>query len=120
MAGSFGFESDKYGVSVAIGERRLLPAVREAEDSTIIVADGFSCREQISQQTDREALHLAEVIQLGSQQSGSMGERPEAELGARRKTTRRNARLRAATALGLIAGGAVLLAQGIRRTGTHS
>ncbi|HEY4676370.1 MAG TPA: FAD-linked oxidase C-terminal domain-containing protein [Candidatus Angelobacter sp.] len=119
MAGSFGFESDKYGVSVAIGERRLLPAVREAEDSTIIVADGFSCREQISHQTDREALHLAEVIQLGSRQSGGTGERPEAELSARRKTARRNARLRAATALALITGGAVLLARGIRRTGTH-
>lgn len=63
MAGSFGFESDKYDVSIAIGERKLLPAVRKAPLSTLIMADGFSCREQISQETGRHALHLAEVIQ---------------------------------------------------------
>ena len=49
MAGSFGFESDKYDLSVKVGERVLLPAVREAEPSTVLVADGFSCREQIAQ-----------------------------------------------------------------------
>jgi Fe-S oxidoreductase/FAD/FMN-containing dehydrogenase len=112
MAGSFGFENDKYDVSLAIGERRLLPAVRKADDSTIIVADGFSCREQISQQTQREALHLAEVIQLAREaEISEKGERPEAKFIARRKATRRNARLRAATALALIAGGAMLLAK---------
>jgi Fe-S oxidoreductase len=111
MAGSFGFESDKYEVSVAIGERRLLPAVRKAEDSTIIVADGFSCREQISQQTDREALHLAEVIQFAKQSDSINGERPESKLTARRKATRRNARLRAAATLALIAGSTVVLAK---------
>ncbi|MFL6314214.1 MAG: FAD-binding and (Fe-S)-binding domain-containing protein [Terriglobales bacterium] len=111
MAGSFGFESDKYDISVAIGERRLLPTVRKAEDSTLIVADGFSCREQISQQTDREALHLAEVIQLAKASDTIHGERPEAKLTARRKATRRNARLRAAAVLALIAGGVVVLAK---------
>jgi FAD/FMN-containing dehydrogenase/Fe-S oxidoreductase len=115
MAGSFGFESDKYGVSVAVGERRLLPAVREAEDSTVIVADGFSCREQISQLTDREALHLAEVIQLANKSGAVQGRRPEAELVTRRKTARRNARLRAAGALALIAGGAIFLARRFSR-----
>jgi Fe-S oxidoreductase len=109
MAGSFGFENDKYNVSVQIGERRLLPAVREAEDSTIIVADGFSCREQISQQTDREALHLAEVIQLAHESSTSNGHHPEATLVARRKASRRSARLRAAAVLALIAGATTLL-----------
>ena len=48
MAGSFGFESGKYDISIAIGERRLLPAVRKAPASTFIIADGFSCREQIA------------------------------------------------------------------------
>jgi Fe-S oxidoreductase len=115
MAGSFGFESDKYGVSVAVGERRLLPAVREAEDSTVIVADGFSCREQISQLTDREALHLAEVIQLANKSGAVQGRRPEAELVTRRKTARRNARLRAAGALALIAGGAIFLGRRFSR-----
>ena len=111
MAGSFGFESDKYEVSVAIGERRLLPAVREAADSIIIVADGFSCREQISQQTEREALHLAEVIQLAREASISNGEPPEARLAARKKASRRNARWRAAAVLVLIGGAAVLFAR---------
>ena len=105
MAGSFGFESDKYDVSIAIGERRLLPAVRQAADSTVIVADGFSCREQISQQTERQALHLAEVIQLARESGTNNGERPEAKLAARRKASRRNARWRAAAALALLAGG---------------
>ncbi len=111
MAGSFGFESDKYDVSIAIGERRLLPAVRQAADSTVIVADGFSCREQISQQTERQALHLAEVIQLARESGTNNGERPEAKLAARRKASRRNARWRAAAALALLAGGSVFLAR---------
>jgi Fe-S oxidoreductase len=64
MAGSFGFEHDKYDISLAIGEMQLLPAVRSASADTLIVADGFSCREQIRQATDRRALHLAEVLRL--------------------------------------------------------
>ncbi|MGB2836580.1 MAG: FAD-linked oxidase C-terminal domain-containing protein [Candidatus Sulfotelmatobacter sp.] len=64
MAGSFGFERDKYGVSMAIGELELLPAVRRAPADWLIIADGFSCREQIAQGTPRRALHLAEVLQM--------------------------------------------------------
>jgi FAD/FMN-containing dehydrogenase/Fe-S oxidoreductase len=64
MAGSFGFESDKYDVSVRIGERVLLPAVRRTPPSTLVVADGFSCKEQIAQLTNRGALHPAEVLAL--------------------------------------------------------
>jgi len=64
MAGAFGFEPDKYELSMRVGERVLLPAIRDAERDTIIVADGFSCREQIAQGTDREALHLAQVLQM--------------------------------------------------------
>ena len=66
MAGPFGFEKDKYAVSQQIGERVLLPAVRQADADTFIVSDGFSCREQIHQATGRKALHLAEVIQMAS------------------------------------------------------
>ncbi len=65
MAGAFGFEADKFAVSQAIGERVLLPAVRKAGRDTLIVADGFSCREQIVQATGREAIHVAEVLQGG-------------------------------------------------------
>jgi len=64
MAGSFGFEAEHYDVSVAVGERRLLPTVREADGDTLVIADGFSCREQIAGLTGRGALHLAQVLQM--------------------------------------------------------
>ena len=64
MAGAFGFEKDKFAVSQAVGERVLLPAVRQAAPDTLIVSDGFSCREQIHQATGRRAIHLAEAMQL--------------------------------------------------------
>jgi FAD/FMN-containing dehydrogenase/Fe-S oxidoreductase len=64
MAGAFGFEEEHYDISAKIGEHGLLPHVRNAGTSEIIIADGFSCREQISQMTNREALHVAEVLQL--------------------------------------------------------
>jgi FAD/FMN-containing dehydrogenase/Fe-S oxidoreductase len=64
MAGPFGFDREKYEVAQAIGERVLLPAVRSASQDTLIVTDGFSCREQIYQSTGRRAYHLVEVIQL--------------------------------------------------------
>jgi Fe-S oxidoreductase len=65
MAGPFGFEKNKYAVSQAVGERVLLPAVRAADPSALIVADGFSCREQIVQGTGRNAIHLAELLRTG-------------------------------------------------------
>ena len=64
MAGSFGFERDKYDVSMAIGELELLPAIRQSTADSLIIANGFSCREQIAQGTGRRALHLAEVLQM--------------------------------------------------------
>jgi Fe-S oxidoreductase len=64
MAGAFGFEADKYTVSQAVGERVLLPAVRAAAAGTMIVSDGFSCREQIQHATGRRAMHVAEVVQM--------------------------------------------------------
>ena len=66
MAGPFGFAKDKFAVSQAVGERVLLPAVRNAPVDALIVSDGFSCREQIFQATGRRALHLAEAILLGN------------------------------------------------------
>ena len=62
MAGAFGFSAETYRVSMAIGERALLPAVRASSDRTLIVADGFSCAEQIRHGTGREALHLAQLL----------------------------------------------------------
>jgi FAD/FMN-containing dehydrogenase/Fe-S oxidoreductase len=62
MAGPFGFEADKFDVSKAIANLGLLPAVNAAGAMTLIVADGFSCREQIGQLSDREGMHLAEIL----------------------------------------------------------
>jgi Fe-S oxidoreductase len=64
MAGPFGLAQDKFAVSQAIGERVLLPAVRRASPDTLVVADGFSCQEQIRQGTGRRAMHPAEVLRL--------------------------------------------------------
>jgi Fe-S oxidoreductase len=64
MAGPFGYDRDKFGVSQAVGERVLLPAVRGAPAEALIVSDGFSCREQIFQATGRRAIHLAEAMQI--------------------------------------------------------
>jgi FAD/FMN-containing dehydrogenase/Fe-S oxidoreductase len=62
MAGPFGFEADKFEVSKRIASDGLLPAIESASPATLIVADGFSCREQISQLGHRGALHFAEVL----------------------------------------------------------
>lgn len=72
MAGYFGYKKgDPYEISVKSGERVLLPAVRSAGDNTLIIADGFSCREQIEQETKRKGLHLAQVIELALQENRS-------------------------------------------------
>jgi FAD/FMN-containing dehydrogenase/Fe-S oxidoreductase len=62
MAGSFGYESEHYEISRAIGEQRLFPALRQADPDTVIVAPGFSCRRQIEHFTGRTALHPAELL----------------------------------------------------------
>jgi FAD/FMN-containing dehydrogenase/Fe-S oxidoreductase len=62
MAGAFGFEADKYEVSRTIAERGILPVIRKADAHTAILANGFSCREQIEQLSGRRTLHLAEYL----------------------------------------------------------
>ncbi len=72
MAGGFGFESGShYDVATKIGEQRLFPAVAEAPKDTLVIANGFSCREMISQTTDRQGLHLAQVIRMGMDEGPS-------------------------------------------------
>jgi FAD/FMN-containing dehydrogenase/Fe-S oxidoreductase len=89
MAGSFGFEEDKYDISVAIGELELMPAIRHAPPDWLIIADGFSCREQIAQGSPRHALHLAEVLQMalrrGSGPAGATQSSPYPESAAIRR-----------------------------------
>jgi FAD/FMN-containing dehydrogenase/Fe-S oxidoreductase len=65
MAGPFGFEAGKYQVSRAIANLSLIPAVESADPATIVVADGFSCREQIGQLGHKQAMHFAEVLAKG-------------------------------------------------------
>lgn len=62
MAGPFGFEKDKYGISLALANRVLMPRVRECSRDTLILTNGFSCREQIAQLSDRRAIHLAQAL----------------------------------------------------------
>jgi len=62
MAGSFGYEAEHYDTSIAMAELSLMPAVRNADADTLIVADGTSCRHQIADGSDRQAMHVAEVL----------------------------------------------------------
>jgi Fe-S oxidoreductase len=113
MAGPFGFEEEKYDVSVAIGELELLPAVRKADPDVMVIADGFSCREQIGQCTKRHALHLAEVIQMALQKGpkGVPGAYPEREIVAKREAAIRRSMAKAGLTLaGALAGAGVLWA----------
>jgi len=81
MAGSWGYEKgEHYDVSMKAGERVLLPAVREADKDALILTDGFSCRSQIKEATDRRALHLAQVLQMALRDGGGPpGDYPESE-----------------------------------------
>ncbi len=105
MAGSFGFErGDHYRVSQAAGERVLLPKVRSAADETLILADGFSCREQIAQGTDRRAMHLAELLRLAQRDGAALkGPRAEDAIVGRLPPLPLGARLRRALPLLLVA-----------------
>ncbi len=79
LAGSFGFEREHYDVSMKVGERRLLPAVRNADPHTLLVADGFSCKTQVEHATDRRALHTAQILKLALEygEDGPEGPYPE-------------------------------------------
>jgi FAD/FMN-containing dehydrogenase/Fe-S oxidoreductase len=79
MAGSFGFAPEKYEISMKVGELGVLPKVRSAAKDTLILADGFSCKTQIEQATDRRALHLAQILRMASSDgpTGTPGDYPE-------------------------------------------
>ena len=64
MAGAFGFDAHNYDLSLKIGERVILPLVRDAHPDALIIANGFSCREQIEQATGRTTCHLADVLNM--------------------------------------------------------
>jgi Fe-S oxidoreductase len=115
QAGSFGYEH--YDVSMAIGERVLLPAVRKAPRDALIIADGFSCREQIAHGTERRALHPAEVLQLALHE-GPRG--PDGDAYPERRCPQPEAKpspgeLAAAVATGALATAAFVWLNRIRR-----
>ncbi len=111
MAGSFGFEKEHFDISRRVGELVLLPAVRAADKDTLIIADGFSCREQIAQLTDRRALHTAEVLQMaldgGFRESGAFIESAIVER-TRRESERSQRRAAAVLGAAALAAGALL------------
>ena len=63
MAGSFGYEVEHHALSMRMGELSLFPAVRDAAQETLLIANGFSCRHQIQDGTGRQSIHLARVLQ---------------------------------------------------------
>ncbi len=63
MAGAFGYQQETADISKAMAEVALLPAVRKADDSVIIVADGTSCRHQIRDGSTRAAIHVARLLE---------------------------------------------------------
>lgn len=103
MAGSFGFEKNKYEVSVKCGELVLLPKVRDARPHDLIVASGFSCQEQIEQLTDRHALHLAQIFQMALHPEMVNGENPESRWARTRQSEVNRSMMRSAIALASIA-----------------
>jgi FAD/FMN-containing dehydrogenase/Fe-S oxidoreductase len=125
LAGSFGFEASHDAISRRIGEHKLIPKVREASKDTLIVADGFSCKHQIAEMTDRRALHLAQVLQMAlhAAPDGPPGGYPEARHPDVRLDGPERARAlaRSAAVLGvgalLVGGAAYALARGSSRSG---
>jgi FAD/FMN-containing dehydrogenase/Fe-S oxidoreductase len=122
MAGSFGFEpGDHYKVAMLEGERVLLPRVRSAPPDTLVLADGFSCRTQIEQGTNRRALHLAEVIRLAmrAEEGPAPAMAVPAELANDVLDTSMNGhhpgRAKVITVAGAAASAAAIAAYGVRR-----
>jgi len=72
MAGSFGFNAEHHALSEKIGEDKLFPAIRGAAAQTIVLTNGFSCREQIVQGTGRSALHIAQLAQRALLKRGAV------------------------------------------------
>jgi FAD/FMN-containing dehydrogenase/Fe-S oxidoreductase len=84
MAGSFGFHPEHTSIADAVGEQVLFPAVRETRDDTVVLTNGFSCREQIRHGTNRDALHLAQLLARAIQSRGVYSQPPaEQQVNAR-------------------------------------
>ena len=106
LAGSFGFETGKYGISMQCGEIGFLPAVRKAAPSTVVIANGFSCKTQLDEsKVSRHALHSGEVMRLAQKlASGHLhAEYPERLREPKPQPTGRERAVRAGIMVGLAA-----------------
>ncbi|PPK46816.1 FAD/FMN-containing dehydrogenase [Trinickia symbiotica] len=105
-AGSFGYEREHYDVSQTIAEQVLLPAVRKAAPDTLVIADGFSCRQQIRDGTGRWPMHPAEAVALAlerqADRSIELAERHYLEPAARVKPEQAAIAAAAVLALGVL------------------
>ncbi|MBD0293570.1 MAG: 4Fe-4S dicluster domain-containing protein, partial [Jiangellaceae bacterium] len=113
LAGNFGFEQGHYEVSEACAERVLLPAVRDAAETDVILADGFSCRTQVAQSDagGRRGMHLAELLRAGLNGDDGSGT-PERRWADRPAAPSRAVRILTTAAVAAAAG---LLGYGARR-----
>jgi Fe-S oxidoreductase len=105
LAGSFGFEAEKFGVSMAVGELKLLPAVRKLPAGALTVSNGFSCRHQIRMVPGQRPMHVAELLHRASRGAQAQ-ERLAEEFASAAKRARR--RFHAAAAAAGLAGAAWL------------
>ena len=113
LAGNFGFEAGHYDVSVACAEDKLMPAVRSTDPDTVVLADGFSCRTQISHlEPGRQPLHTAQA--LAAALHGDKPAEGSDTLPTTRRTGRRVAQLVGVTAVATAAGAALLHRNGHR------
>jgi hypothetical protein len=122
LAGSWGFEPGKYDLSMKCGEIGLLPAVREADPATLIIANGFSCKTQIDESNvGRHALHMAEVMRIAHHLDGSRLalQFPERLRSPKPEPPRRTKIARTAVALGICAGAAAAVTAAAIRTGSN-
>jgi len=118
LAGSWGFEAGHYELSLRCGEQGLLPTVRQLDEETIVVADGFSCRTQIEHAAGgRRGLHVAQVLALAREHgpSGPPGPRPERLFARAQPQPPLALRVaRATVAAACLAGGAAAVAAAAR------
>jgi len=118
LAGSWGFESGKYEISMDCGEQALLPAVRDADEDCVVVADGFSCKTQIEDAgTGRQALHIAELMKIAREKGAerALPARPEDAAAGPPPAARGERALRISGYVALGASAAVLGARVLRR-----
>jgi Fe-S oxidoreductase len=103
LAGSWGFEEGHHDISLQCGEQALLPAVRDADPDTIVIADGFSCKTQIEQSgAGRQALHVGQVMAMAREGGSRAPVRPHASAATRATRAGALAALAAASAGGAL------------------